>query len=81
MKSRKGEIRKNPRTKSTKKKDPKKRQLECVKRKEKRVDENVELSKQGLYKCGQCNLVKPESLFPQHVPTVWKFKVFTVRDL
>ena len=53
VKSRKGEIRKNPRTKSTKKEDPKKRQLECVKRKEKRVDENVELSKQGLYKCSK----------------------------
>ena len=33
-------------------------------------------AKNGLYKCGQCQIVKPESFFPQHVPTSGKFSRF-----
>ena len=70
-KSRAGEKRKNPKKKSDS--DPKLRKLETVKQSEKRVVDNLEHEKNGLYECGQCLIVKPESLFPQHVPTSGKF--------
>ena len=33
---------------------------------------NIEHEKNGLYKCQECRIVKPESLFPQHIPTSGK---------
>ena len=69
--SRAGEKRKHPKKKCDR--DPKKRQLETVKRSEKRVVDNLEHEKNGLYECGQCAIVKPKSLFPQVTrPEVWK---------
>ena len=50
-------------------KDPKVRKLENIKRSEKRQVENHQHIKNGLYECAACRKVKPESLFPQHVPT------------
>jgi len=70
-KSRAGEIRKNPKKKSDR--DPKRRKLEHVQRTANREVNNIEHRKNGLYVCGQCRIVKAESLFPQHVPTSGKF--------
>ena len=61
-KSRAGEKRKNPR-------DPKLRKL----RRTQREVANLEHEKNGLYGCVVCLIVKPESLFSQHVPTSGKF--------
>ena len=44
---------------------------EWTKKKEKRVAENVALSREGLYKCGKCFQVKPDEDFPAHVPTIY----------
>ena len=73
-KSRKWEIRKNPR-----KRDPKKRHLEYIKSKEKRAVENVELVKQCLYKCRLCLQVKPDTDYRSRAyPDVWKTDVICV---
>jgi len=63
--NRAGEKRKNLR-------DPKKRKLETEKRSVDRKVENIEHEKNCLYKCGRCRKVKPESLFPGHIPTSGK---------
>ena len=79
-KSRAGEKRKNPRKESDRNragekssKTPKKRKLESLKRSVNRKLDNLERVKNGLYECTHCRIVKPESLFPQHVPTSGKF--------
>ena len=66
--SRKGEKRKKPkiRTKES-------RAIEQRRRSTKRIDDNVELEKEGLYICNQCGKVKSNEDFPQHVPTSGKF--------
>ena len=73
--SRAGEKRKDPRLNRAldKSRDPKVRKLDSTKRSEKRQVENLEHIKNGLYECGRCSKVKPESLFPQHIPTSGKF--------
>ena len=68
--SRAGEKRKNPR--APRNRDPKKRKLETKKRVENRKVDNIEHQKNGLYKCLDCRIVKPESLFPQRIPTSGK---------
>ena len=79
--SRAGEKRKNPRNprnragekrKNPQNRDPKKRKLETEKRSVDRKVENIEHEKNGLYKCQDCRIVKPESLFPGHIPTSGK---------
>ena len=72
-KSRAGEKRKNPKKKSDTGRDPKSRKVEYIKRLVKREVDNIEHQKNGLYECGWCYLVKPESHFPQAVPTSGKF--------
>ena len=67
-KSRAGEKRKNP----INPRDPKKRKLENQKATMNRKAENIEHEKNGLYKCQGCRIVKPESLFPGHIPTSGK---------
>ena len=68
-KSRKGEVRKNPRAKESKNRCSGSRKLETIKRKEDRGAKNIELGNAGLYKCQRCEQENPESLFPQHVPS------------
>ena len=68
--SRAGEKRKNPRNRAgEKRKNPK---LAEENRSKKRKVDNTEYAKNGLYKCQFCRKVKPESLFPQHIPTSGK---------
>ena len=69
--SRAGEKRKNP-SKSRageKRKNPK---LAEENRSKKRKVTDTEYAKKGLYECRFCRIVKPESLFPQHIPTSGK---------
>ena len=78
-KSRAGEKRKNPKNiVNEKTRDPKSRKLESIKRSEKREVKTLEHEKNGLYECRQCHKVKPESLFPQHVPTSGKFSRYNL---
>ena len=73
-KSRAGEKRNNPRNRAKEKgRDPKSRKLESIKRSVKREVDNIEHEKNGLYECGMCWTVQPESLFPKHVATSGKF--------
>ena len=78
--SRAGEKRKDPRLNRAleKSRDPKVRKLDSIKWSEKRQVENHEHIKNGLYECAVCRKVKPESLFPKHVPTSGKFSRYEV---
>lgn len=67
--SRKGEKRKNLQSEESKNRYAGSRKKQYCKSVAKRKAENVELSKEGLYTCGQCEKVKPEEDFPQHVTT------------
>ena len=71
--SRKGEKRKNPKSKESRNRYAGLRQKEEIKRSAKRKADNVELSEKSLYKCGSCFRVKPDKDYPQHIR-----KVFTV---
>ena len=71
--SRKGEKRKTPRTKESQNRYAGSRQTEYRKRRVNRKVANIELSKEGLYKCERCQKVRPEEDFSQHVPTSGKF--------
>ena len=45
----------------------------------KREVDNLEHEKNGLYECGVCYVVKPESPFPEHVATSGKFSRYASR--
>ena len=83
--NRKEEIRKvprskeKPRTKEDMNRYPRARKQETGKDEEKIVAENVELVKEGRYKCGQCFQVRPLPLLCTALPDV--SKIVTVRDL
>ena len=64
--SRKGE---EPRTKESRNRYSGSRKLESIKKKGDSVATNVELKKDGVYKCGECKVVKPDQEFPSRVPT------------
>ena len=74
--SRKGEKRANSRSKEDMDRYAGPRQIENCKRRATRKAENVELLKEGLYKCVICFKVKPVADFPQHAPTSAKFSRF-----
>ena len=70
--SRKGEKWKTRETKESQNRYSRSRQIENRKRSENRKVANIELSKEGLYTCGNCHKVKPEQDFIQRVPTSGK---------
>ena len=66
------EKRKPPRTKESRS-----RTAEATKKKEKRLAENFELSKEDLYTCSSCYKVKPRRTFH----STSRLEIFTVREL
>ena len=71
--SRAGEKRKYPRKSraGVKRKNPKLAEENRSKKRKVAID-NIEHAKNGLHKCQECRAVKPEPLFPQHIPTSGK---------